>query len=96
MLLYHNILFINAKNQLWICNQKCLQKIWKYVIKFVENQMKKERKKIMIKNFKNTRKASNGITLIALVITIIVNRVYYDKNKKYSNLVGSPIIYINL
>ena len=34
--------------------------------------MKKERKKTMIKNFKNTRKASNGITLIALVVTIIV------------------------
>ena len=45
---------------------------------------------------KKSLKASNGITLIALVITIIVNRVFYDKNKKYSNLVGSPMIYINL
>ena len=42
------------------------------------------------------KKGTNGITLIALVITIIVNRVFYDKNKKYSNLVGSPMIYINL
>ena len=41
-------------------------------------------------------KGKRGITLISLVVTIIVNRVYYDKNKKYSNLVGSPIIYINL
>ena len=39
---------------------------------------------------------NSGITLIALVVTIIVNRVFYDKNKKYSNLVGSPMIYINL
>ncbi len=37
-----------------------------------------------------------AITLISLVITIVVNRVFYDKNKKYSNLVGSPMIYINL
>ena len=29
-----------------------------------------------------------GITLIALVVTIIVHLVPYDKNKKYSNLVG--------
>ena len=34
---------------------------------------------------KNNKK---GITLIALVITIIVHLVPYDKNKKYSNLVG--------
>ena len=45
---------------------------------------------------RNKLKNKNGITLIALVVTIIVNRVFYDKNKKYSNLVGSPIIYINL
>ena len=41
-------------------------------------------------------KEKSGITLIALIVTIIVNRVFYDKNKKYSNLVGSPMIYINL
>ena len=41
-------------------------------------------------------KQKNGITLIALVVTIIVNRVFYDKNIKLSNLVGSPMIYINL
>ena len=32
-----------------------------------------------------------GITLIALVITIIVNRVFYDKNIKFSDLVGSSL-----
>ena len=31
---------------------------------------------------------ASGITLISLVVTVIVNRVFYDKNKKYSNLVG--------
>ena len=41
-------------------------------------------------------KNKKGITLVALVVTIVVNRVFYDKNKKYSNLVGSPLIYINL
>ena len=45
---------------------------------------------------RKTKLKEKGITLVALIITIIVNRVYYDKNKKYSNLVGSPIIYINL
>ena len=45
---------------------------------------------------KNIRKKENGITLIALVVTIIVNRVFYDKNENISNLVGSPMIYINL
>ena len=36
------------------------------------------------------RKSSKemGITLVALVVTIIVHLVPYDKNKKYSNLVG--------
>ena len=41
-------------------------------------------------------KSEKAITLIALVITIIVYRVFYDKNIKLSNLVGSPMIYINL
>ena len=68
-------------------------KIW-YKICRKSNEKRKE--KTMNKNIKNTLEASNGITLIALVITIIVNRVFYDKNKKYSNLVGSPMIYINL
>lgn len=53
--------------------------------------MKKE--KIILRKLKEEAK---GITLVALVVTIIVNRVFYDKNKKYSNLVGSPMIYINL
>ena len=35
-----------------------------------------------------------GITLIALVVTIIVNRVFYDKNIKYNNLVGSSLWFI--
>ena len=34
------------------------------------------------------KERNKGITLIALVITIIVNRVFYDKNKNISNLVG--------
>ena len=33
----------------------------------------------------------SGITLIALVVTVIVNRVFYDKNIKYNNLVGSSL-----
>ena len=45
---------------------------------------------------KNLGNNTKGITLIALVVTIIVNRVFYDKNIKLSNLVGSPMIYINL
>ena len=38
-----------------------------------------------------SKKMSAGITLIALVVTIIVNRVFYDKNKNISNLVGSSL-----
>lgn len=34
---------------------------------------------------------NKGITLIALIVTIIVNRVFYDKNKNISNLVGSSL-----
>ena len=45
---------------------------------------------------RKTSKKEKGITLIALIVTIIVNRVFYDKNIKLSNLVGSPMIYINL
>ena len=41
----------------------------------------------MEKELKRTKKIA-GITLIALVITIVVHLVPYDKNKKYSNLVG--------
>ena len=37
---------------------------------------------------RKTSKRENGITLIALIVTIIVHLVPYDKNKKYSNLVG--------
>ena len=42
------------------------------------------------------KQKNTGITLIALVVTVIVNRVFYDKNIKLSNLVGSPMIYIYL
>ena len=42
----------------------------------------------MEKEIKSKKKKNSGITLIALVITIIVHLVPYDKNKKYSNLVG--------
>ena len=45
--------------------------------------------------FRNMRKLmknkTSGITLIALVVTVIVNRVFYDKNIKYNNLVGSSL-----
>ncbi len=51
---------------------------------------------IMEKLNKTQKNSEKAITLIALVITIIVNRVFYDKKRKYSNLVGSPMIYINL
>ena len=34
------------------------------------------------------KQKNTGITLIALVVTVIVNRVFYDKNKNISNLVG--------
>ena len=40
---------------------------------------------------RKTSKREKGITLIALIVTIIVKRVFYDKNKKYSNLVGSSL-----
>ena len=36
-------------------------------------------------------RSDRAITLIALIVTIIVKRVFYDKNKKYSNLVGSSL-----
>ena len=45
----------------------------------MKNQAKNTIKMVENKN--------EGITLIALVITIIVNRVFYDKNKNISNLV---------
>jgi len=48
----------------------------------------------MSKNQENTRLKNleqKGITLIALVVTIIVNRVFYDKNIKLRNLVGSSL-----
>ena len=40
---------------------------------------------------RKTSKREKGITLIALIVTIIVNRVFYDKNKNISNLVGSSL-----
>ena len=45
-------------------------------------------KKQKLKSKKTKHKKTAGITLIALVVTIIVNRVFYDKNKNISNLVG--------
>ena len=50
-----------------------------------------------MKNFKKKALNSrNGITLISLVITIIVDLVSYDRNRKYRILADSPIIGINL
>ena len=37
---------------------------------------------------KNKVKFEKGLTLQTLIVTIIVLLVPYDKNKKYSNLVG--------
>ena len=47
----------------------------------------------MLKNKKRSIKHINkyenkGITLIALVVTLVVDLVSYDKNRKYGNLVG--------
>ena len=63
------------------------------VIRERENQMSK-----LLKNIKRSKgkiniksKSDRAITLIALIVTIIVKRVFYDKNKKYSNLVGSSL-----
>ena len=60
------------------------------VIRERENQMSK-----LLKNIKRSKgkiniksKSDRAITLIALIVTIIVHLVPYDKNKKYSNLVG--------
>ena len=62
------------------------------VIRERENQMiklKKDIKRCKVKrNIKSKSKSDRAITLIALVVTIIVHLVPYDKNKKYSNLVG--------
>ena len=33
-------------------------------------------------------KETKAITLISLIVTIVVYLVSYDKNRKYSNLVG--------
>ena len=71
-----------------------MQKYIKYGIKFIENQMKKERKFIMEKLNKILKNNEKAITLISLVVTIIVNRVFYDKNKNISNLVGSSLWFI--
>ena len=48
------------------------------------------------KHFKCTidKRGTSGITLIALIVTIIVNRVFYDKNIKLRNLVGSNLWFI--
>ena len=40
---------------------------------------------------KHKKNKISGITLIALVVTVIVNRVFYDKNIKFSDLVGSSL-----
>ena len=51
---------------------KMLAKNMEIWYKICRKSNEKERKKTMIKNFEKSLKASNGITLIALVITIIV------------------------
>ena len=44
-----------------------------------------------MKKIKSKNSKIAGITLIALVVSIIVNRVFYDKNKNINNLVGSNL-----
>ena len=60
------------------------------------NNSKKVNEKWSKKDYKKSSKkvysrSDRAITLIALIVTIIVKRVFYDKNKKYSNLVGSSL-----
>ena len=53
------------------------------------NNSKKVNEKCSKKDHKKVYSRSDkAITLIALIVTIIVHLVPYDKNKKYSNLVG--------
>ena len=53
------------------------------------NNSKKVNEKWSKKDHKKVYSRSDrAITLIALIVTIIVHLVPYDKNKKYSNLVG--------
>ena len=40
---------------------------------------------------KHKKNKASGITIISLVVTVIVNRVFYDKNIKFSDLVGSSL-----
>ena len=50
-----------------------------------------KRKELELIKKMSMQKRNNGITLIALVVTVIVNRVFYDKNIKLRNLVGSSL-----
>ena len=43
---------------------------------------------------KHKKNKASGITIISLVVTVIVNRVFYDKNIKLRNLVGSSLWFI--
>ena len=53
-----------------------------------------KRKELELIKKMSMQKRNNGITLIALVVTVIVNRVFYDKNIKLRNLVGSSLWFI--
>lgn len=51
----------------------------------------KKKNRMMVKKHNlsvNSENSNHGITLVALVVTIVVDLVSYDKNRKYSNLVG--------
>ena len=61
-ILYNNIYFIKDKK---------INKIWKYI-----NQQKKEEFKVNMKGEKGKNMRNKGITLIALVITIVLNSSY--------------------
>ena len=59
----------------------------KVIIQIWHEKFEKKGGKIQKMRETKVKKSNKGITLVALVITIIVVLVFYDKNK-YSNLVS--------
>ena len=50
--------------------------------------IEKEENKELWNKSQSISTKTRGITLVALVVTIVVDLVSYDRNKKYCNLVG--------
>lgn len=70
-------------------NKKIDDEIKKSPIFFdAKNKVKIRGGRSKMKNQRREKKNVSGITLVALVVTIVVDLVSYDKNRKYSNLVG--------